>query len=311
MKRMKPRHWNPHRPEIVLWAQHKIDGHWMRVSKDSVGECVAQTSCGLDITDKVRVCPWWRVMVTRLPADTVLEGELHIVGQPASAVKTALKERNALTRYTVFAVPRVAGNNIPSMSIGSVQDICTRWNVEFVVTEPYDKTCDYLQRARDDRIEGWVFKRNNMNGWFKIKVERTIDAFVVGFHDGTGHHRGLVGSLEVAVLQHDRPIRVASVGGMKDATRVLIDREKDLGRVCEVTYQYVGAKGRLRHPRFKHWRDDKGHDECFTDQDPELERLWKESDGDRIVRRTRNNHSNLRVAIVMPGWWLESRRLSV
>lgn len=38
------------------------------------------------------------------------------------------------------------------------------------------------------------------------------------------------------------------------------------GAVCEVEYQDVASKGRLQHPRFVRWRDDKLAEECFISQ---------------------------------------------
>jgi len=47
--------------------------------------------------------------------------------------------------------------------------------------------------------------------------------------------------------------------------------------VMEVSYQYVGDKGRLRHPNFVRWREDKPAAECTLSQDDDLVYYWKES----------------------------------
>ena len=46
---------------------------------------------------------------------------------------------------------------------------------------------------------------------------------------------------------------------MSDRIRWDIDEDKDIGRIVEVEYQRVTRLGKLRHPRFKRWRDDKNH----------------------------------------------------
>ena len=62
---------------------------------------------------------------------------------------------------------------------------------------------------------------------------------------------------------------VANVSGMDDEVRAAISGE-DAYRVCEVKYERVGSGGKLQHPRFVAWRDDKLPEQCTADQDPRL-----------------------------------------
>ena len=64
---------------------------------------------------------------------------------------------------------------------------------------------------------------------------------------------------------------------MSDAIRLDVseDRGAYLGKVIEVRYQYIGDKGRLRHPNFVRWRDDKPPDECTLSKDSDLFNYWK------------------------------------
>jgi len=126
------------------------------------------------------------------------------------------------------------------------------------------------------RAEGWVLKDGNMLNWRKLKVERTIDAFVIATNDGKGKHLGQVGSLELAVYRDDDTwVPICSCGGMTDDERSDMSLKSPIGRVVEVTYQLVDAKGRLRHPRFVRFRDDKRSVECLADQDVELAELLR------------------------------------
>ncbi len=133
-------------------------------------------------------------------------------------------------------------------------------------------------------IEGFVFKNGNLLDWHKWKPVKTIDVVVSGFIDGDGKYIGLIGAMACSVYQHvtignrrrSALVEIANVSGMDDRTRILIsdDEEGHLGRVAEVAYQYVGSKGRLRHPRFMRWRDDKSALDCDITQDTDLEEYY-------------------------------------
>jgi ATP-dependent DNA ligase len=129
---------------------------------------------------------------------------------------------------------------------------------------------DYL----DYPIEGYVFKNGNILDYAKWKPVRTIDLIVSGTTKGQGKYKGMVGALRACTTEG---FEVAKVSGMDDATRASIDNGT-FGRIIEVAYQGVGAKGRLRHPRFIRWREDKLSDGCKVSQDPELERIWRDKD---------------------------------
>jgi len=66
----------------------------------------------------------------------------------------------------------------------------------------------------------------------------------------------------------DEPIEVASVGGMTEVERKWMsdNREKLRGMVCEVEANGVASQGRLHHPRFIRWREDKNAHDCTIDQ---------------------------------------------
>src|SRR5690606_14492263 len=132
-----------------------------------------------------------------------------------------------------------------------------------------------LFSTRYGDCEGVVLKDANLFNWYKWKPVKTIDVVITDFTEGDGKYLGYIGSLKVSVYdERGSLIEIANVSGMTDLER---DEITDLatnggllGRVCEVKYQYVGSGGRLRHPRFKCWREDKPAGECKTSQDPEL-----------------------------------------
>lgn len=131
--------------------------------------------------------------------------------------------------------------------------------------------------------EGWVLKDGNLIGWKKCKKENTLDVFIVDYIQGKGKYTGQVGSLVCAVCNMERPpkkIEICSVGGFNDEIRLWLTQmfngwaNQIIGQVIEITYQCVLSKGRLRHPRFVRFRDDKLVEECTTEQDRELLKIW-------------------------------------
>lgn len=111
----------------------------------------------------------------------------------------------------------------------------------------------WLNVAKIRGYEGWVFKESHYANWWKLKPKPTIRLRFVEIVPGkTGKRIGGVGSLRCAL--EDGTV-VCDASGMNEETRASIT-QADVGRVCEVEYQYVGAGGRLRHPQFRRWRDD-------------------------------------------------------
>ena len=102
--------------------------------------------------------------------------------------------------------------------------------------------------------------------WYKLKRENTVDCVVTNIIPGKGKFANMAGAVVCSLYDTDGALfEVASVSGMDDATRAAISR-RDIGRVVEVKYQMVGSRGRLTHPRFVRWRDDKPKNECTISQ---------------------------------------------
>lgn len=145
-----------------------------------------------------------------------------------------------------------------------------------VLLEQYSKRDDVKAIT-----EGWVLKDGNLIGWKKCKKENTIDVFIVDYIRGKGKYTGQVGSLVCSVYNTaGQKFEICSVGGFNDEIRLWLTKmfngyaSQIRGQVIEITYQCVLSKGRLRHPRFVKFRDDKTMEECTTEQDRELFKIW-------------------------------------
>lgn len=282
------------RPGVVAkYAHLKLDGHFVRVHLYDDSQLRVYTSRPTDITTKLPS----RILepLTTLPDGKYL-GELWVPGKPAAYVKTAIKNDDSRLTLTFFAVEEFTadvdhiawwGRDLEYAGLLDVAALFAERRLQFApfetlgdVPRTIDESELQFLRARARQIgpdaEGWVLKIGNLHGWTKLKLEETIDLVVVGATEGKGKHAWGLGSLEGGVYCPDLR-SVASVGGLTDEERadVTADWDEDpnsvIGRVMEVKYQRVDARGRLRHPRFLRWRDDKDAAECVASQDPYLE----------------------------------------
>ncbi len=249
------------------YVHHKLDGIWLYVTPDH-----AFTGHPTDLSHTLQFCE-----TVRRAQESKIQwyGELYVPGMPASFVKSAIKHKDERLEFRPFAAPR----NEPNQSLEFLHALAGHHGLRFCpfTDGNYSSVRKHIELGTKldlpKDIEGLVFKNGNLLDWHKWKPVRTIDAFIVGYQDGRKKYTGQIGSLHVAVYDDHGVWRViANVSGMDDDVRATIsaDRDGHMLKVVEVEYQYVGAQGRLRHPRFKCFRDDKQYIKCFDDQDPEL-----------------------------------------
>lgn len=261
---LKAKNW---KGEPVKWVTRKHDGHRVFIDKSKHGIVTVDTE-RKDVTSQIRHNAWFGHLQTRVPLYTRIEGELICDGH-ATDVSSRLANHDLLD-LIVFAVPYYRGNVIEDAPLYVIHDLCTLWNLTFTEYHPFHKDNtpkQLLAACRKAKWEGVVLKQANYQRWYKLKVENTVECFVTGFVDGKGKYLGLIGSLRVSLYGGGNVVHeVATVGGFTDEVRIDIDETDDLYRVCEVRFQNVGANGRLRHPRFVRWRDDRRAEHCFIGQ---------------------------------------------
>ncbi|KKN77756.1 hypothetical protein LCGC14_0357300 [marine sediment metagenome] len=253
--------------EQTVYAQIKRDGNYLEVVKNDAGRVRCYSSIRTDLTDQLKYLGWYQNVVRNVPAGTTLIGELWMPGHPASYVKTAIKNREALW-FEMFQVP----TERKGCPLEILESLCEGWGLRFIPfvrmagVTPQQFVGNAVPLPED--VEGYVFKNSNLSEPYKWKPVYTIDCVITGYTDGKGKYLGLVGAIKVSVAGRE----IALVSGMDDLTRaeVSLDNDKYLGRVVEVRYQCVGTKGRLRHPAFVRWRDDKRATDCLLGQDQKL-----------------------------------------
>lgn len=262
--------------EDAVWqvGEAKWDGFRMAIVK--AGGSIRAVGRKLDLD-------WWpllskhaelRAKCEALPDGTVMDGELHLdLGVPATEVRTCLHDdiRVSTLQYSPFALPMYCGDDMRPLPLVQARWLMTErgftppptifnWSAEF------DPAAAHAQ-ARRLRLEGFVLKAGHWSGWWKVKPVRTLDAFVLAAIHGTGRNTMRLGKLMLGVTgDGGRTVCIGSVGtGFTD-----VERERPLdswvGRVVEVQFDSVAARGRLRFPAFLRLRDDKEPAQCLAAQ---------------------------------------------
>ena len=260
----------------VTVAQEKFNGYFVEVYRAGGYDIMVCTKNQADdLWPKLSAHTVIRRQIERLPDDTCLRCELHAPGVPATSVPTMLNDADLRLLLSPFQIVSWAG---------------TRWAMTFEaekrILDGFGFTTPRLIRLSDRPetivdvgrwteyaeelgIEGWVVKDFPGGDCFKIKPQKTVDAFVVGYAlSDRGACEGGLKSIHIAVMQGAEEKIVASVGvGFDNDYRMMVDPESLVGRVGEFKYQAVGARGKLQFPRFLRWRDDeKTKEECLIEQ---------------------------------------------
>jgi hypothetical protein len=203
--------------------------------------------------------------IQNLSLDFPVDGELWWPGHPASDVKTGIIEESPELRFTGFFV--WGDRRYPHEHLELIQSLGIETPVLLYdnYTQPDLKV---LEATAEDRgFEGWVLKeRFRIPFWWKFKLEDTYDLIITGWNVSTaGKHMGKLKSLRCSAYVDGELKEVSNVSGMDEKVRYAFDPDKDIGRIIEVKAQEIASKGRLRHPRFIRWRDDKNREECVIE----------------------------------------------
>jgi hypothetical protein len=295
MSKVAAKTWSDRDRKRYLYAHIKRDGHFTNVIRSTAdGRVTIFSSLPRDITDSLRWHPdyeKWRSM----PKGLSLLGELWLPGKRAEYIKTAISERDERLRFDVFGFrihPSYQPHQMAAIPLHVIGAECSRLGLSFVpfLDIPNDTAnftqlmyVDYIQKLLDSvcstyaHSEGIVLKNGNMLDWSKLKRRRTIDLVICGFEPGEGKYAGKVGAIKVKTTEG---FEVANVSGMTDGERDIVTQTSGelVGKVIEVEYQNIGAAGRLRHPSFVRFREDKTAAECLANQDDDLAAYWNSAD---------------------------------
>jgi hypothetical protein len=278
-------------PKQHYVAEEKLDGESMIIWRDNAyGRRISDVTGHRE--NKWDDMPPWVKDVACVDA---IHGELHVENGTSSDVKSALVNgretdwTGELCRRLRFTAYRMVGRELTVHGHRDelmhrnilvprtlTRDLKLEEHVHGKSLPPDTTFAALLEAAKFARLEGFVLKELDTKElrWWKLKVSHTYDCIVMGTKDGTGMFYGDVGALRVGMIapyQEDpshHVVEVASVSGMTEVERKWMTEHRDelIGRVCEVEANGVCSKGRLHHPRFIRWREDKNPTECTVDQ---------------------------------------------
>lgn len=263
----------------VNWYQPKLDGHLTKVHIDDTGFITCLTKNDKDITGKLLSINHIAKELKAIPKNSILFAELHSPGIPATSVPTLLNEASEKLMLTFFAAPLLNNKNLCGSSIDNVMFELKTLGLS-VASPSYipkgfvDETGKkaMLELAIENKWEGWVLKEEHLKGWYKLKPVKTIDVIVIGTMQSfsSTHYGGLQG-IYIAVYNGDKLVDLGQVGSGFDLEyrKSLNTKEKRnelIGRVCEVAFDSLAAKNKLRFPRFLRWRIDKNPNQCTMEQ---------------------------------------------
>ncbi len=285
----KAKTYHPDKVKNSCIIEHKLDGESLILAKGvAVGRRVSVVSNRRE--NKWDLMPDY---IQALAKDFPVHGELWVEDGRASDVKTAIKHYHYLRQVCVektikasdiidpvfadklrFTAYRCVGQDAWEPVVHRSHLIMNGFTVPELLCDqhrpPILPTVDELNKLSSELgIEGFMIKElTPENIWWKFKREDTIDLIITGVKDGEGKYLGLIGALLCSVFSQDgRLVEVASVGGMTDEERQQMTDDEDrrvlVGRVVEVKFQEWAVHGRLRHPRFVRFRDDKNPMECI------------------------------------------------
>ena len=268
----------------VNWIQGKLDGHYTKVVCDAFGNKKATSKKPIDITEKLMAIPHIKSELDAMPRNSTMLCELHCPEEDATSVPTLLNAADERLMLTVFAVPMWDSKEYieesPDYDLATIMHSMDsrgfsvahpiRVTAEFVD----EKGCDALNElAVRNKLEGHVLKVSHMSGWFKLKPVRELDAFITDTEMSVSDsYYGMLKGVRLAVYKPDgseHDLGNCGIGDLSIKLQYDTQKKRDalIGRVMEVKYDLIGARGGMRFPRFGRWRDDeKTKAECTTEQ---------------------------------------------
>lgn len=242
---------------------------------------------------------------------TILDGEGVMSGQPFEHVQSvmgglpetgiAFQEKHGPLTYRVFDALIVDGKDIRALPLrqrhagvyrllqmltGACNIERVRWNENCTLDEMYERV---VAEGGEGTVEKDLDAAYGV-GWRKRKKAMTFDVVVMGFTQGVGKFKQMVGAVQFGAFIDGKLTSVGQCSGMSDGrvdwkggapnrdgswiellsgaqpegTRAWFTANQHtlVGRVIEVKANGVTKHGALRHPQFVRVRNDKDAAQC-------------------------------------------------
>jgi ATP-dependent DNA ligase len=224
--------------------------------------------------------------------DVILDGELYIHRATSSDITTALGKDGdkGKLRYVVFDVLGTGGDTLLTGMPWNYRrelleriydDIDPQSPIDLSKVYPdklglrsFDEAMDYIE---SHGIEGLMLKNTqaiyepdsrHVNNWWKLKKHMTYDVVIMGYEEGKGKFKGLIGSIVFGLYKGDVLTSCGKCSGMTDELRREIseNREAFETMVFEIKAMERTKDGAFRHPVFSRFRTDKTPWQCLWEQ---------------------------------------------
>jgi ATP-dependent DNA ligase len=289
---LRPKNYNG---QDVAYYQEKKDGIRITIFKSDSGIRAITRNGITDYASELLAIPRLKKEIENLPDKTILDCEAYVPGVQAANIVTHLLQSSRDLRLGVFAAPFYDGFCYINADIRDMDNFFSdtlsenrsnnclvsplHWvevyslSAEFAGNTPQICAELLLERAKRNKIEGYVLKNGHYHQWYKLKPTKTVDCFVVGYNKSTsGTFLGGLKSLQVAVHDDENyngsqdGIYFRNIGlvpsGFDADYRMEVDLDSLIGKVCEVEFDSWTDYRKLKFPRFLRWREDKTREEC-------------------------------------------------
>lgn len=284
-----------HKVKWGCWAEYKLDG-WrclVRSNGNSLTEPDTFSRNALPMENLVPRAKDLHALTGYLISEGVLEdivwawdGEGKKMGEHfnSTSSEASKKGKGADLTYNIFDIlpwSEVSGGTEPIEKRFLRRDAVQRWlNANPTLfpmlrcVERFELDCEadaweLYAEARELGHEGLILKQKGSTyqpgkteGWVKVKPEETLDLLVVGVYEGKPgtKYEGKAGGIIVRYLGVDTEVG----SGLSDEQRGLWLKNPELvvNSVAEILFHEITPAGKLREPRLKKVRTDKGPDQA-------------------------------------------------
>lgn len=267
--------------QLVKYISPKMDGHMHYIRVDEFGGISCITKNGKDRTGKILNIPHLKSKLINLPPNTELMAEFHCPGVPATSVPTMINNGDERLQISVFAAPLLDGEDLCNVDLPTAINRVMMHGLDVVKVYCYwsDATSftateveQLLNEAVEKKIEGWVLKESHMEGWYKLKPVKTIDAIIVDHQvSDSKAYKGCLKSVSLGLVDGAYIHDLGECGGgftkeFKLSLNTVQLRNNLIDKVIEVAYQSITPGKKLQFPRFIRFRDDKDPNQCTVEQ---------------------------------------------
>ncbi len=275
-------------PESDWLFEIKYDGY-RAVSALAHGQVAMWTRNRIDLTERF---PHLAAALQKLVVgDAVIDGEIVALDAKGASRFELLHAGGAETSLYAFDLLWLDGQDLRARPLEERRDLLRSLlsngpSALRPAEEVAGPLAEAIARVEREEKEGLILKRRHSiytgtrsRDWLKLKVQKTQEATVIGFTPSTASDE-FVGALLLAVMR-DGALRFAGKVGtgfttaMRKSLRALLSKERvdqpaaadaprlreatwvRPERVAQVRFTEWTSDGKLRHPAFLGWREDK------------------------------------------------------